>query len=523
MSPFEYYKGKDPTKPENEEDKPRRNHWGQRREKEMPPPEPITFGQIIRDASVQEPEATPEMLIPSLADLRKTHKERNRKKIESDGEPRLDSTNFDVQEIQKELGNMLKAEVIKHVYYTHWTRFFNLATLPILFSVLLLFLGWLFLFVLGSPLTISLYLVMVIINAVSYVWCWIDYRNDKLIVTSHRVIQRDKTMFLREDTTEIRLDKVQFVSLEKAKGILELIFGIGKITITSIGKSKIEFARVQYPEQVRQEIDFLVTNARIESNERRKRRTVDRIEQRLREIYEGKPRPEPVPDFEDSLAPWDAIFPTRKITTHDERGREVYTWHTHPWFLIKRVMWRLVFIIALLLIYIFPLQWFLFPLNIPFLNPALWILLLGIIGFQGFRVWYDYENWVNDRYVIRPDEFITFRKLPFGLDQSTGIIKTMNAQDVQTDKEGFLANFFNYGTVTISSAGIGEPLKFLHVPKPEEVEDIVNDRIEEAKTIREDIEDSRNMEMIYAFFKKNDELKRRRAEEGKPLFGDWQE
>jgi hypothetical protein len=31
------------------------------------------------------------------------------------------------------------------------------------------------------------------------------------------------------------------------------------------------------------------------------------------------------------------------------------------------------------------------------------------------------------------------------------------------------------------------------------------------------------MEMIYAFFKKNDELKRRRAEEGKPLFGDWQE
>jgi hypothetical protein len=83
-----------------------------------------------------------------------------------------------------------------------------------------------------------------------------------------------------------------------------------------------------------------------------------------------------------------------------------------------------------------------------------------------------------------------------------------------------MANLLDFGTVTVTAAGTGEPLKFVNVPDPEEIEEEISSRIEGAKILREDLEDNLTMEAIYTFFEKNDEYLRKRYREGRPLYGD---
>ncbi|MEI7553843.1 PH domain-containing protein [Candidatus Chlorohelix sp.] len=508
MNPFEYSRQQAQHSDSYNKRKPR-NHWGT----------PHAKGASQKGVAEQEANLEEYIEEPVAVDLKPPKAKRSWRSKEKN--PVRRNNVFDPVEVTEYLGGLMSNEEIRTVYYRHWTHFLHLAWLPLLGIPLLIFLGFAFLLALKSIIFIILFVLLVLLDILGLVWYWVDYRNDRLIVTSIRVIQVEKVMFFKRDTTEIRLDKAQEVRLETARNPLEWLYKTGNITITSMGRSKIVFNHVQYPELLRQEIDSLIMRWRIYNNEARKKRASERIEKRLREIYYGKeekPKGEPV---EDKLTFWEIFLPTRKIITHDERGREIYTWHTHPWFLFTTTIGWALAMVMLFLIYLLPMQWFIFPKIGGVVTIILWVVFVVALGGLGFKVYLQYENWRNDRYIIRPDEFLSMTKLPFGFDQSVGVVKAMNAQDVQSDKPGFMSNLLGFGTVIISTAGQGEPLKFENVPNPEDVEDLVNERIEDAKILREDIEDNRNTEMIYNFFAKNDELKRRRAKEGRPLFGDW--
>ena len=103
-------------------------------------------------------------------------------------------------------------------------------------------------------------------------------------------------------------------------------------------------------------------------------------------------------------------------------------------------------------------------------------------------IWYKYENWHNDRFVIGEEKIFDIEKLPFGFEETVGVIDIRNVQDIQFEKRGLIANLLNYGTVKITTVG-GPFIDFERVPKPELVEDEVSRRKEILKFFDEERQD----------------------------------
>jgi|GEM_PF-1894711 len=479
-----------------------RKAWGQRRETSIP-----SFSQVIQDI-VKEPSQVPLPDKPSEND--KVEKVSKKTQIEL-------GRDFDPTEVNKYLKEMLEGEEIKRVYYRHWIKMFDRAWWMII-PYILLITAFLLTLLLTNIFLVPTIIIGLIVFGLSW-FIWNDYRDDRLIVTNIRIIQKEKVVVTKDDDTNIRFEKAQEVSLESNRGMLEWLFKIGTITITSIGKNKIVFDKIQYPELVRRDIDEIIFKWRMENNEKRKQRTANRMETRLQTHYGNKSVKQEKEIPENKISFWQIFFPSHRIETYDERGRVTLTWHTHPWILIRNTFSIVIQTLFLIIIYLLPLQLFLFPRNIPILNPVLWILFFTVLIIQFMRLWFEYIDWVNDRYMIKPDEYVTMKRLPFGFDQSVGAIKLISAQDVQIDKSGLMANLLNFGTVTISSAGGGEPLKFLNVPNPDDVEEEVSKRLENAKTLKEDIEDGRTIEAIYNFFKLSEDYRKKYTDYNPPNGG----
>jgi membrane protein YdbS with pleckstrin-like domain len=503
-----------------------RNHWGRRPEQQPAhlrrnyygAPHGTRQNLRIESATYTDAEIAPE-LVPSNAS-ENTKKERNRRvKADAARGSRSDSKSFDQEEVKTYLGGLLEGEEVKRVYYRHWTRFIVLGWLPLVLLVPLTLLMVLLSLRVGGIVFI-LNIILFFFDFLGLLWFWLDYRNDRLVITSIRIIEKEKIILFKNDNTEIRLEKAQEVRLDSNRGLFEWIFKLGKITITSIGQNKIEFNFIQYPERVRREIDEIVMQWRFENNDARKKRTLTRIEKKLQEHYEGKPAGGPKPSDDPPLSIWKILLPLGKIETHDDKGRVIMTWHTHPFILFKNTIWKILSFFFMALLLIFPVNWFIFSQKSTLLTIGTVLVFVVLFVIQITRFLLSYENWRNDRYIIRPDEFVMMKKLPFGFEESVGVIKMFNVQDVAAEKLGFWANIFNFGTVTISAAGKGEPLKFTNISRPNDIEEEVNKRIERAKDIREDIEDNRNMEMIYYFFQENDKYIRKRSTDNKPPRGD---
>ncbi len=479
-----------------------RKAWGQRHD--APPP---TFQQVIQDI-VRETDTSTQPAKKDLAEKPAKKDQYNQKEL---------GTDFDADELKKYLRDLLPGEEVKRVYYRHWIKMFDRAWWLII-PYLLLITGIILTLLLANIFLIPTIIIALVTVGLSW-FVWNDYRDDRLIVTNVRIIQKEKVIVTKDDDTSIRFEKAQEVKLESNRGVLEWMFKIGTITITSIGKNKIIFDKIQHPERVRRELDDIIFKWRMENNEKRKQRTASRMETRLQTHYGGKGNKQDrvIPD--NKLSFWQVFFPSNRIETYDERGRVTLTWHTHPWILITNTFWIILQTFLLVIVYLLPLQIFLFPRNIPILNPVLWGLFIIVMLIQIFRFWFEYANWLNDRYMIKPDEYVTMKRLPFGFDQSVGVIKLINAQDVQSDKPGIMANLLNFGTVTISSAGGGEPLKFHNVPNPDDVEEEVSKRLEDAKVLKEDIEDGRTIEAIYNFFKLSEDYRKKYSDYDPPNGG----
>ncbi len=314
------------------------------------------------------------------------------------------------------------------------------------------------------------------------VWGVLDWGNDWLIITTRRIIHLEKVLLTSERMTAAPLERIQDVRITRS--LLGSLLGYGDLIVqTAATVGQIRFDYVGDPEGVKQRIWDQVTRVRAGARAEERERASEALEQRLGislppsrlpPIVSGQPasppeREEPRRGF--------SLFPFREV----ERDR--VTWRKHWLNLAARAGRPLL--IALLLGAI--LVWIGLHFD-DFAQPdqATAILLVVILSFLGALawLWWEYEDWRNDVYIVTNERIIDVRKKPLFFAEERREASLDNVQNVDVIIPSPLAYLFGYGSVIIQTAAEAGQFEFAFVGNPREVQAEINRRAEALRAAR---------------------------------------
>ncbi len=380
----------------------------------------------------------------------------------------------------------IRNEKVVDVYYRHKIHIVMLSVLPIILFVINA--GLFFLFNAVAPGLTGLNLIILLLNLVWFWWSYNDWSNDYLMITNRRVLQCEKLTLFKEDKKSLLIERVEQVKYEANRGLMEFAFRIGTVTISGAGKIELKFNRVYLPDRIRKEIN----DAKMKYMGGRKDFRSKRMENKLRNKLVGDKlenwddeeiQIDAVPRSE--LGFWQAIVPFDPV----DEGNNQVSFRRHPIFLYKD--WVTAGLVYLVLILGgIPLLTLLFGFNNPIITGVSATIIGVILVWNSIMVWYRWEDWYNDRYTLNGiKEIMDVEKKPFGLDEEKSVIALSKVQDLELSQPSVFSNFFNYGNITVTTAGQGQPIVFRSVPKPEDVRREISRRMETAKNLAEDMGD----------------------------------
>jgi CRP-like cAMP-binding protein len=305
-------------------------------------------------------------------------------------------------------------------------------------------------------------------------WRVVDWLNDYYVLTTMRVAHREKTLLIRETRDEAPLDKVQNVNLNQGVIGNYLNFGVLVIeTAAAIGVSRVRFNHVPEPANMQQLIFQQMRRLRAGEAMESQQLIHEKLESRLDLGPRlSIPRPviraeEPPPPSEPpqvgfvqrlSDATWGQLFWIERW----EADR--VTWRRH-WLKLLLAIWMpalaTLSILALLVLYI---------ASAGLVQPLVLIFLIGLgLVSLSWLAW-NWIDWGNDLYIVTNDRLIDTERLPLGFRSKRTETTFDKIQNVNFTIPGPIATLFDFGTVTVFTAGAEGKLDFEWVRNPRGVQ-----------------------------------------------------
>ena len=317
----------------------------------------------------------------------------------------------------------------------------------------------------------GLFLALFVLVALWAIWEWIDWSNDYFVVTNRRVVHRELGLLSREERLEAPLEKIQNLNVVRS-GPTARLLGFGDLIIATAAVSGgIVFDRISWPEQVRECIFRQVDRSKAWAKSSEQEEIREHLAQRLGlagSRVTGKARtelgerplesPADSGDVPEERRRWRSPFSVRI----EEDGN--VTWRKHWIALLKEVRRPLFLGLLLLVLALLPFRDVPFVGEIPGGAYSLVLSLLGVCVFAW--VWYQYEDWRNDLYMITPDRIVDMEKSPFKLRETRREASLAMIQNVRATRPGLLAAVFNFGNVVVETAGQTGSFEFIDVADP---------------------------------------------------------
>ncbi|MCC7117091.1 MAG: cyclic nucleotide-binding domain-containing protein [Anaerolineales bacterium] len=315
------------------------------------------------------------------------------------------------------------------------------------------------------------------------IWNAVDWGNDYYIVTNQRVILLEKVIGVHDSRQEAPLSTILSVGVET--DVVGRVLDFGNVIVrTFVGK--VAFDDVDHPAQAADMIREYWERTKVVTNVSQQDVMKNTIRQKLGLPIEKKelpPLPPIVPADEEKIAQtplWVlAISDLFKLRIEDG-GTVTYRKHwiillqqawkpTLAFFgMIALIVWRIGFLIQS------PERAFFEPnakgATVPDVLTLTLILLMMPIAFW---LWYEYTDWKNDVFMITDDEIFDIDRKPFGKEERRAA-QIESILSISYKRDGFIAYFFNYGTVHISVGG--NQLSFDDVIDPAGVQSDINRR-----------------------------------------------
>ncbi|HSJ52987.1 MAG TPA: cyclic nucleotide-binding domain-containing protein [Anaerolineae bacterium] len=330
----------------------------------------------------------------------------------------------------------------------------------------------------GDPdarvLTTALALFVAVVGLLWAGWALVDWLNDYYVVTTMRVAHREKTLLIRETRDEAPLDKVQNVNLNQ--DIIGNYLGFGRLVIetaAAVGISRVSFNYVPEPATVQQTIFQQMQRVRAGEAIESQQLIREKLESRL-DLGPRLSIPRPVIPAEELPPPSEPPRPGisqrlgeatwKQLLWVEHRESDRVTWRKH-WLRLLSVIWlpalALVAVLALLILYV---------ATADSISPLLVFFLIGLGLVNLFWLSWNWANWGNDLYIVTNDRIIDTERLPLGLRSKRTETTFDKIQNVSFTIPGPIATLFNFGTVTIFTAGAEGKLDFSWVKDPRGVQ-----------------------------------------------------
>jgi membrane protein YdbS with pleckstrin-like domain len=342
-------------------------------------------------------------------------------------------------------------------------------------------------FTIETPLLLMLQALVILVALASFLYVIyqiIDWQNDYYAVTDQRLIHRERTVLIRDQQSEVPMNKVQNVSIDRP-GIMSWLLDYGNLTIDASGlRSKVQFNDIAKPDQVAEII--LNQSQRMHGDSLASQRVKMRADL-INELHI-------VPSNEEDKQAAHKRPAQRKLTLRSRSSLDnvrntfmphmrvvegdTILYHKHWLQLAEELTFPvsavLVYVALLILMRLFVPSVAQIVLGTPL---EIGVIVVGI----GLLLWvmYRYENWRNDIYILTPDRIVDIDRSPFGVGPSSRReARLLAVQNVNLDMSGLWDNAFNIGNVIIQTAGAEGTLTFERVHDPHGVQRDIMSRME---------------------------------------------
>jgi CRP-like cAMP-binding protein len=367
-------------------------------------------------------------------------------------------------------------ELVVYYNHRHWSSFLGSLILP-LFLILLALIAGVRSTLLLEWSVLKLAIALLVMMLVWAVWNWIEWRNDYVVITTKRVIKRERVVLLFHETIEeAPLHQIQNTRI--SIGFIGNMLGFYDLTIETVAR-KIKFEKIPQQPQAQKILHEQMAAVKVSSQIGQEQTIRDKLRQ---EIGKGDPwevaSVAPTPSspsfleayskrmqvFRDTVLPWRY----RDVGPHDK------VWRKH-WLKLSERAWlpALLFtgLNALLLAALLglPPSGFVFPLGM-----ATLILNIPI----GFWLWWEVTDWSNDLYIVTPTHVVDVEKKPLFFAEARVQAELEAIQNVSFEQKGVINTLLDIGDVLIETAAAAGKLTFDRVANPREVQSVIFNRME---------------------------------------------
>ncbi len=315
-------------------------------------------------------------------------------------------------------------------------------------------------------------ILLTLIGVIIFLLRLIDFRADYFIITNKHLTHHEfELRHFRIDLVKVPIGQIQTVEIMKPSFFANL-FNIGTARVTTAAiAGVILFDNIDNPGAVKQILDRLTIQYKsLESAQTQAvmRQSIEKhfgLQSQLTSTEDGTPPPtyEPRAGFFVALR--------KRFGWRVVEGATI-TYRKSFFILLKQVALPLLVFVVLGIAAGVGISLQLSP------------LALGlVIGGGAFidLLWFAWqlEDWRNDIFQLNDRFIIDIDRQPFGFGESRKQASIANIQNVNATRPGFLPTFFNYGFVSIDTAGTKSDIVFDYVPNPELIQSDIFQRIDE--------------------------------------------
>ncbi|MCE1253668.1 MAG: hypothetical protein LWX83_08990, partial [Anaerolineae bacterium] len=271
--------------------------------------------------------------------------------------------------------------------------------------------------------------------------------NDIMAITSQRMLFQERKLIFYETRQEAPLNAILSVATETTQ--LGRIFKYGNVVARTYAGA-IYLPMVSFPEQVASFLELqwgrskaTRTRAEAAAMENIIRNRLGMIKSNPSNVQVKPSQPAMKPTLMQGIENWLANLLRLKIET---ATGTIY--RTHWIVLLQRALLPSLLLLAILTLqFIILLKITVFPGG-PYAGATLSFILVIVMAMVAFWLWYQYEDWVNDLYIVNADQIIDRIKKPFGKEDRK-VAPLKNIQSVEFERGGIWGIILDYGSVSI--------------------------------------------------------------------------
>lgn len=376
-------------------------------------------------------------------------------------------------------GAMLPDEVLELFTRRSWWFLLGRAVLPIIMMLIALILFAVMPSDTRLELTARIVLpgILTAVAGIMLALRMIDFRADYFLITNKHLTHHEfELRQFRIHLVKIPISEVQTVEVLKPN-FWSTLFNIGTARVTTAAIAGVVlFDNIDNPIAVKRTLERLIRQYRsVESAQ-----TQAVMRHSIEQHFGLEPQLTPTGDEEER-----PLVPTRpQRETALEAFRRRFGWRVVEGNTItyRKSLFILIREVGLpLLVYVFMTLGFIGAL---YLDAPMNVLLIvaGILGLVN-TIWFIWqlENWRNDIFILTDRFVLDVDRKPFGFGESRKQAAIGNIQNVDATRPGFFPTLFNYGFVSVDTAGSKSDIVFDYVPNPELIQGDIFQRIDEAR------------------------------------------